>query len=521
HFLALDAKSKYNIFDMMFRVKGIKEKLVFPPIVVNNAKWRTDDEGRENRKTVTGNEVSSDSIVEIKISKEQSKEHTLEENSIEISTNQKPQTISKEIDHDNKINEGNFFDADGFLNRLKEATDLLESLKNIDRGEEILNGIVSALQECLNRVQDDSIKDVINEQVENYVKNNSSSEIVEKFNNYIRVMLSRFKENSVLDRTVISQRQGINFKKFDNEKSAKQFGFSVSEVRDILKLLESCFDSKGYFIRSEFEVRISQFIVYGDKIFQLLWQYLNEPLSRNDRVAFLNGLHLLISKLHQPTKILSFLLTELFRDTSKIKYSDRNAFLMASLLLRNYNKELSVDIELTPAEVLLVKNGLNEDILKYAILRLDADKILLKEKLNTIHDRLIETIDVNKSKPFTWSPHFILSLEREAFIFISLTAGELAREIIMSALFEYGDPNSTIYHLHHEEKFMLLLLQHLKLLISSMGRVGDIDDLGVLADLKKNEEKFVATYAAIRQENNVRQVFRMIDTAMGNITALQ
>jgi hypothetical protein len=50
----------------------------------------------------------------------------------------------------------------------------------------------------------------------------------------------------------------------------------------------------------------------------------------------------------------------------KVEPSDRNAIMLANILLRTYNKELDVDIEMTPEEVLNVRNGLDRDVVHYA-----------------------------------------------------------------------------------------------------------------------------------------------------------
>lgn len=570
YLLSADPYGEYKIFNIMYQIEGLKEQLILPPIEVNNAAFRmvaeenigeaaadinlaedfdvAADQMKQPKSISTIDENGADSSVPEKISTRNPKAGEADNsednpqileltNPVDTGKADQKSSLKKDtLDAESDFSEKNIKSSkaevssfqeskdaddphptgsDSFRHRLNEATDLLASLEHTEKGEEILNDIVETLQQNLENAHEDISTDLSD-------KSNSSDEIAKSFHSRIRSVLARFKEPDEKKAKNISQAQsGINFQNLDLEENAKRFDLSVPETKEILQILEGCFDSEGHFIRSEFELRIPKFITHEKKIFEFLWGYLEEPLQRNDRVAFLNALHLLASKMKKPHKALSFLLDELYQDPSTISYSDRNAFMLASLLLRRYNKENSVDIELTPGEVLLVKNGLDKEILQHALSRVEADRQLIKDKLDTIHNRLIQAFDVERPKSISWEPHFLLSLEREAFIFLSLTSGEAARQILISALSEYGNPKSTIYNRYHEDQSMSLLLQHLKLLIRGLGRVGDIEDLGVLADLKKNENDFIAMGATSQHENNVGQVFKMIDIAMGNITSLQ
>ena len=557
HPILSNSKEKYNIFTVMFHVKDIKEKLILPPIEVNNTKFRMADievqpDAAPKKNTDRhANPVNSSNKVSANLS-------TLKKENIEIDASDVDEKVddqkqlleltepvnephqianseesddvdnadsfeknppsfgNQEIqDKENNNSDGQMVYVDGFVNKLNEVTDLLASLENTIVGEEILNSIAESLQEYLDQLKIGAKDDVTNE-------TDGSLKIVGKFHSCLSSMFSRLKKRSKSEITALpSNRKWITFQNLDHSQIADRFNLTIPETEKILQILEGCFDSKGHFIRFEFENRIPKFIAYEGKIFEFLWDYLDKPLHRKDRVAFINSLHLLISNMSKPQNALFFLLDELCQDPSKISYSDRNAFMLASLLLRSYNKELSVDIELTPGEVLLVKDGLNKEILHFASMRVENDKDLIKKKIDTIHHRLINAFNKQKPKSIAWAPHFLLSLEREAFIFLSLVAGEPARQLLITALSEYGNPESKIYSHNLEEKDISLLLQHLKLLIRGLGRIGDIEDIEVLADLKKNKAGFIAMHATSQHRKNVNQVFKMIDISMGNITSLQ
>lgn len=521
HLFPANPKIDYTLFNVMFRVKGLKEKLILPPVEINNAKWHMtgtkkmagdpNDAIPQCKDSINADlSVSNQGLFrcqKTEESKQQNHEDQILELTESIKNNDSQQTlvIGKENKNLAAENGGN---VDGFINGLKRATDLLVSMEQ-SNGNEILTGIIESLQQTLSKETVFSKYDV-------------SFEIVKEFHFRILDLLSRYKrgvETRIKDRS--SNRNGINFQHIDPGEVAERFELSISEIKILLQLLEGCFDSKGHFLKTEFETRVPQFILHEKKVFEFLWEYLNEPLQKNDRVAFLNALFLLISRMKEPQKALSFLLDEIYRNPSKISYSDRNAFMLASLFLRNYNKELSVDIELTPAEVLLIKNSLKENILQYACARINADQRLIKEKLKTVRVHLIQSYEKREHSAVAWTSHFLLSLEREAFIFFSLVAGKTSRHILIEALAEYGNPKSKIYEFVHEEKTISFLLQHLKLLIKGLGRIGDIEDLGLLTDLKKYQTDFVEMVPTSQHEKNVNQVFRTIDIAMGNITSLE
>jgi hypothetical protein len=565
HLIPSNSKKMYNIFTEMFHIKDLKETLILPPIEVNNTNFRVADSDvqpdaapKKNADEYTNSVDSSkknrnslstlkketpdpdmDSDMDLDVScvddKVDDQKQILEltervDESYQTANSKKsddmdntdsfekntPSSENQEIqDKENNRSDGQTIDADGFVNKLNEVTDLLASLENTIAGEEILNNIAESLQECLDQLKIGAKDDVSS-------KTDGSSKIVGKFHSSLSRIFSRLKKHSKCETIASpSNRKWITFKNLDHDQIADRFNLTIPETKEILQIFEGCFDSKGRFIRYEFENRIPKFIAYEGKIFEFLWDYLDKPFHRKDRVAFINSLHLLISNMSEPQNALSFLLDKLCQDPSKISYSDRNAFMLASLLLRSYNKEYSVDIELTPGEVLLVKDGLNKEILHFASIRVENDKDLIKKKIDTIHQRLINAFNKQKPKSIAWAPHFLLSLEREAFIFLSLVAVKPARQILISALSEYGNPESKIYCHNLDEKDISLLLQHLKLLIRGLGRIGSIEDIEVLADLKKNEAGFIAMHATPQNRKNVNQVFKMIDISMGNITSLQ
>jgi hypothetical protein len=68
-----------------------------------------------------------------------------------------------------------------------------------------------------------------------------------------------------------------------------------------------------------------------------------------------------------------------------------------------------------------------------------------------------------------------------------------------------------------------VLFQHLKLIVRAMGRVANIEDVNLLAQLKQKEERFarIGDGSLPGQEENVRRIMHQADISMRTITALE
>jgi hypothetical protein len=141
---------------------------------------------------------------------------------------------------------------------------------------------------------------------------------------------------------------------------SRSFKIPLHDIKKITLLIERLFDGQGNFIRKTFEPMLDELARHGNHAFELLWCYFKALKGRANRVSFLNALQHLISRIKRPKHALRFLLADFCRHPEKVEPSDRNAIMLANILLRTYNKELDVDIEMTPEEVLNVRNGLDK-----------------------------------------------------------------------------------------------------------------------------------------------------------------
>jgi len=303
------------------------------------------------------------------------------------------------------------------------------------------------------------------------------------------------------------------------EAIAKDFGISVQDAEDIINLLKSCFDAQGNFLRATFEKKIVEFARYQKKVFEILWEFLKETPRRSDRLPFLNSLQLLVKELKKPIQAIKVLLGEFIADPTNVAYPDRNAIMLSNQFLRTYNKEVNMDIEITPEEVLLVKEGLDCSVVNYAKWKVDGEQKTFYEKIVTIRKKLLSALDPDSSVTQILPIRFLLALEREVHILLSLIGGKTAYSVIQGALNVYGKPASQVFLLKESQNHMTALLQHLAVLIRGFGRLGEKKDLFLLDEIKAKQAEFISLGEDTRYEALVRRVIGWIDDAKKNIRA--
>lgn len=312
-------------------------------------------------------------------------------------------------------------------------------------------------------------------------------------------------------RTVISGKRELNAEDF--QKFAEYFDISTEDAEQIVLLLADCFDRDGRFKRETLEKYLPEFSRHK-KIFEILWSCLKSTMDSGDRMAFLNSMQLLIAMLKQPKNVLKTLLNDFNDDPDVIIASDRDALMLSNLLLRKYNKELHIDIEATPEEVLLVKNGLDADVTKYAQWRIESVWEQFQNKIQSIGRRIASAMESDNQSSNGLNVDFLISLERELFIFLSLVGGDTAYRIIRAAADEYGNPECRCYQFKNSLKYLPLLVQQLKILIRGLGRIGGKQDLMLLRKIKQRGDTFLQFGEDPEYQGLVRQVLQWVDTSM-------
>jgi hypothetical protein len=280
----------------------------------------------------------------------------------------------------------------------------------------------------------------------------------------------------------------VAFDPHDHARLAEYFELPEEEVKTIVDLVDSCFETDGRFLRWVFEQNVPIFARNEKSVFELLWNYLKGTRKRSARVAFLSSLQLLISRLKRPKRALKILLDD-FCD-AKVSFSDRNAMMLSNLILRTYNKELSFEIEITPEEVLRVKDGLNSRVAEYGMWCIEGKRTRFLKKIYSIRDQITVALDPALESKGAIPLHYLLSMEREVFIFLALVQGETGYGVMRAALEIYGNPANPIYTLPESGPNLRALLQHLRTLLRGFGRMADRSDLDVFDEVISQEEQF-------------------------------
>ena len=112
---------------------------------------------------------------------------------------------------------------------------------------------------------------------------------------------------------------------------------------------------------------------------------------------------------------------------------------------------------------------------------------------------------------------FFISLEREAYIFFSLSGGTSSHSIVLSAVKEYGDPDSVIYNGKQSKNYIGALLKNLRIAIRGLGRVGGLENLSALDEICGNEDLLLAIGKTNRNKLRINQIMNLIEESKRQI----
>ncbi|MEW5723833.1 MAG: hypothetical protein AB1896_12045 [Thermodesulfobacteriota bacterium] len=526
-----------NVFEALFAFKNLREKLVRPPLEVNNVRW-----------LIAGRDQGLASKEEIKVARK-----------VMDKFGGSPQAAAKVV---NSIYGRDMarLDAEDLGGRLGTVSDFLNEIERDESDRDMTDEVLRNIEERLDEVPDEVLEELILDasdsgpvaelftaELETGPETGTgaaafmglgdlSPDLVEPvpipsgapgdreailmeaeavpgdiladvtvdrtgprpapaagLNRKLYDLAAFFKRRSVTKKKIKQMlRQPIDFDAQDFQVIARDFQVSVQAAEELLALLRGCFDRDGRFLRAAFEKNIPRFASYEKRVFGFLWHYLKEIMQREDRVAFLNALQLLIAKMAQHVKALDVLLDDFLHPSDQVSYSDRNALMLANILLRKYNKELRNDVEITPEEVLLVRDGLDPEVVAHASAYLEREQESLFEKVRTIHKKLKESQEAGGQGNGSVMPaRYLYTLEREVYIFLSLVGGNTGHATVRSAVREYGDPAAEVYHLDESTQTLKANIQLLQVAVRGLGRFGDSGDSPILAEIKRREDDFL------------------------------
>jgi hypothetical protein len=86
---------------------------------------------------------------------------------------------------------------------------------------------------------------------------------------------------------------------------------------------------------------------------------------------------------------------------------------------------------------------------------------------------------------------YLITLEREAYIFLSLIGGTAAHKIVRDAAEQYGNPHSRIYKLPKSSENIPAIMQLFKVIIRALHRFKNPLDLSSLKSIMEQEKAFM------------------------------
>lgn len=483
----------FGVADALFGLRQLKGKLIKPPIEVNNVKWLV----MEGQRQTESAKANSANVARVAVQ--------------QLGTN--PQRAAQSLqavygDDYDQIN------APKLVQRLHHASDLLTAAEKNGFGPRIEKEVLTNIKNRFEQVKDDVFDNLdINKQGIKLRSLTGKETAVKNVNGKLKQLLAGHKGRIRTQRKMKNLiHHNMQFDERDYQSVAQDFKISPEAAKDLVGLLKQCFDSRGHFLRSVFERFIPAFASHEKKVFGFLWHYLKETPHRNDRVAFLNSLQLLIAKIKEPAYAIEILLKDALKNPDMVDFSERNAFMLSTLLLRSYNKEIDIDIELTPEEVLAVQKGLNKDVASAIDRFIEKRQARFFRKVRTIHSQVILSMSAESDEK-KLPTRFLLSLERELYIFLALVGGSTARTVLRSALKAYGSPDTDIYQMPESVRHTEALLQQLTVIIRGMGRVGQNHDLPPIQKIKNDKNHFENLLKGTKTAAKIRRLIHWIDAS--------
>ena len=481
-----------NAYNAIFSAETLRANLIKPPMEVNNVKWlmlASDQEILHKEKMELVNTVFD-------------KFGGASQEAVQII---------------NTIYEGDFenFSPYDIVGSLQKITTVMEGIETGQKGPAVERELLGNVEERLDPVRDEILNN-LTVKGDLLEAGGPGEELVSaKIHDKIIDLVVFFKGRSKTRKKLIAMMTAsVTFDDEDYDIIARMFRISPKEARHLVEAIMACFDEKGGFLRKAFEDRISEFAKYGENIFFFLWFYLKEMSRSSDRVSFLNALQFLIARLDRPEEALKKLLEDFASTPTQVLPSDRDAIVLGNILVRKENWEIGTEIEITPEEVLLVDDNINPNALQAAV-----DTIRYREedfikKIETIHSNTQEWLEWAATRDEEHFLRYLLSLEREMFIFLSILNPSIVRPVLRSAMLSYGNPKSKIYGLKKSLENLKSIMTLLRITGRGFLRVGTAEDIDALRQVRKRHDDFLKLKGDVHFVDTLTRIEDFADKAI-------
>lgn len=374
--------------------------------------------------------------------------------------------------------------------RLHLSSDLLYAAEKRAQKIDLKKELLGNLQERLDQVQDHVMDDIQVREDTGSDARPAGEKPPDIVHSHIYRMVSFYKGRSTTRKKMVGMvHRPMTFTARDYEILAKDFRITTADAEALVHKLKACFDDQGQFKKNAFHEAISHFQQYEQKIFGFLWHHMKDVILPADRVVFLNALQTLTAQMNQPKRAFKVLIEDICKDPESVQFSDNKAVMLANLIIHRPDRALA-DYEITPEDIILNQQKLDKTVVEYAAWRIDKDQELFFTKIQTIHKKVAEALRLGQTSEKHIPASILLNLERELYIFLAMVSCDSGKAVLRSAVLEYGDPQTEIYHLKESTAFMSGLLQNLRVALRALGSVGSMQDISALERVRAQDENF-------------------------------
>ena len=513
---AKSGQSSANVYQTIFNIKSLRQRLARPPVELNSKRAPREAKSQKGGAVGAGGSGSRPGGPAVRMDSAALKANVARfVKSAYGDSPEKAVHVMKAIYGDDYHQ----MDLARLEGRLQLVTDLLTTLDSNEQGQALMENVLGRIQTGIDQLPRDILDDLIVDGDEIKIWEADQEKVIGKSDaNLLKVIDTSKDRQADRKKKRTALRADGQFTEQDYAQLSKTFNIPIQEAEEIAQLLKGCFDSQGNFQRALFEKNVAGFAGHPKKIFEILWEFLRDIPRRSDRLPFLNSLQLLVKELKQPKQAARILVSDFIMDTADVSFPDRNALMLAIQFMRTYNREINMDIEITPEEVMMVNKGLDPGVTRYMAWKIDGEQKRFVEKIVTIRKKLIHSFEQEGSDSTVLPIRFLLALEREVHIFLALVGGKTAAVVIQGALSVYGNPASQIYLLKESPNYMSGLIHHLGILIRGIGRVGHESDFDLLDEIKKRQQGFMDLSEEPRHQALVRRTMAAIDSAKHDIS---
>ncbi len=513
---AKSGQSSANVYQTIFNIKSLRQRLARPPVELNSKRAPREAKSQKGGAVGAGGSGSRPGGPVVRMDSAALKANVARfVKSAYGDSPEKAVHVMKAIYGDDYHQ----MDLARLEGRLQLVTDLLTTLDSNEQGQALMENVLGRIQTGIDQLPRDILDDLIVDGDEIKIWEADQEKVIGKSDaNLLKVIDTSKDRQADRKKKRTALRADGQFTEQDHAQLSKTFNIPIQEAEEIAQLLKGCFDSQGNFQRALFEKNVAGFAGHPKKIFEILWEFLRDIPRRSDRLPFLNSLQLLVKELKQPKQAARILVSDFIMDTADVSFPDRNALMLAIQFMRTYNREINMDIEITPEEVMMVNKGLDPGVTRYMAWKIDGEQKRFVEKIVTIRKKLIHSFEQEGSDSTVLPIRFLLALEREVHIFLALVGGKTAAVVIQGALSVYGNPASQIYLLKESPNYMSGLIHHLGILIRGIGRVGHESDFDLLDEIKKRQQGFMDLSEEPRHQALVRRTMAAIDSAKHDIS---